>query len=63
MIKQYPDKDQAMVEAAESLAARHWAYIGDLLMTHGMPAEQLVQFEFHYISGFVHGYKHGRLDQ
>lgn len=59
MIEQYPENDTAMVQTAESLAARHWAYIGDLLTIHGIPSERIVENEFHYHSAFVHGYKHG----
>jgi hypothetical protein len=60
-ISHYSERDTEMVAEAEALALRHWAYIGDLLMIHGVPEQQLVQIEFHYVAAFIHGYKHGRM--
>lgn len=61
-IAHYDDTNAVMVSRAETLAARHWAFIGDLLTIHGIPDERIVEIEFHYTSAFVHGYKHGIID-
>ena len=40
------------------LAADHWGYVKSTLLAHGIPAEELVTAEHHYLSAFIHGYKH-----
>ena len=42
----------------DKIARDHWDYIKDLLETHGC-FEGLSELEFHYITAFKHGYKHG----
>lgn len=51
------------IDKAKQLACEHWAYIKQLLLTHGVPIEQVNIIGFHYKSAFVHGYKHGQEDK
>lgn len=47
---------------AQKLADEHWDYVRSVLETH-FPDEdnkEWKDFEFHYKTAFVHGYKHGR---
>ena len=46
----------------DKIARDHWDYIKDLLETHGC-FEGLSELEFHYITAFKHGYKHGLYDK
>ena len=39
---------------------QHWDYIKKLLILHGIDESILKIVEFHYISAFEHGLKHGR---
>ena len=48
-----------MENRAEELAQAHWDYIESLLKAHEVIAEEIQTAEFHYISAFIHGYKHG----
>ena len=47
---------------SKRLAREHWAYIKQLLLTHGVQIEQVNIIGFHYETAFVHGYKHGQED-
>lgn len=42
----------------KELAAAHWGYVKSTLLAHGITAEDLVTAEHHYLSAFIHGYKH-----
>ena len=44
----------------EQLADDHWKYIKSLLKRHNLPDDQLNIIEFHYITAFIHGFKHGQ---
>lgn len=44
---------------AEDLAQAHWEYVRSLLESHGTEPEDLALAEFHYLSAFIHGFKHG----
>lgn len=41
------------------IAEDHWSYIEKLLEAHNEPEISLEKIKFHYISAFIHGYKHG----
>lgn len=45
-------------QPVSELAAAHWSYVKSTLLAHGIPAEDLVTAEHHYLSAFAHGYKH-----
>lgn len=44
----------------EELAEDHWKYIERLLEMHGEDDEVVDKIGFHYVSAFVHGFKHAR---
>lgn len=46
-------------EAGKLLAAAHWGYIKSLFLTHKLSARAIKVIGFHYVSAFIHGYKHG----
>lgn len=46
------------VDPAKELAEAHWGYVESLLTAHQVKAELIDNAKFHYISAFVHGYKH-----
>ena len=48
---------------AEQLAGRHWEYIESLLEQHGIEETNLEGIGFHYVTAFVHGFKHGQAAQ
>jgi len=50
--------EQAHTSNAHKLASDHWNYINELLESHGVPAESRAMCQFHYVSAFIHGYKH-----
>lgn len=47
------------MQTVQKLAEAHWSYIQDFLLTHGESSETITKIKFHYISAFIHGYKHG----
>ena len=44
---------------AKELAEAHWGYIQKVLGTHDVSNSQIEKIKFHYITSFIHGYKHG----
>lgn len=47
----------------KKLAEEHWNYIEELLKTHNQyDSEESEVYKFHYISAFVHGYRHAMQD-
>jgi hypothetical protein len=47
-------------KSSKELATEHWeSYLKPLLVAHGVPVKILLLIGFHYISAFVHGFKHG----
>ncbi len=44
-------------DKALEIAQAHWKYIEELLITYGI--EENTVAKMHYISAFVHGWKHG----
>jgi len=51
------------LERAKTLAREHWSYIEKLLITHRVDTEIIQIIKFHYISSFIHGYKHAIEDK
>ena len=41
------------------LADEHWSYIERVLREHSVHTLTIKTVKFHYISAFIHGYKHG----
>jgi len=54
-----------MQDQAKKLANEHWNYVGELVKwgqdgIASLAPEQLIELiKFHYLSAFIHGYKHG----
>jgi hypothetical protein len=46
-------------EAAEELANEHWAYVKEVLKHDKISDDDLKVIGFHYITAFIHGFKHG----
>ena len=42
------------------LAENHWEYVETTLRAHGAPEEDILIARHHYITAFVHGYKHAK---
>jgi len=42
----------------KQLANEHWEYIEKVLRTAGETEEVIRKIKFHYITAFIHGYKH-----
>ena len=57
-LKDHPTLEQCCISNAHKLASDHWDYINELLESHGVPAESRAICQFHYVSAFIHGYKH-----
>ncbi len=46
-------------EAVKKLAKEHWDYVKELINVHTLLDEKtLAMLRFHYITAFIHGYKH-----
>ena len=54
------DKDIVPGTTPERLAEDHWEFIKSVLANHGVVDGDIDMIEFHYITAFVHGYKHGK---
>jgi hypothetical protein len=46
------------MEKAKKLAEEHWSYIEGVLKAHGINESIIALVKFHYISAFIHGWKH-----
>jgi len=46
-------------DISSELAAAHWYYIERLLNVHNEPKDMIKCIRFHYLSAFIHGFKHG----
>ena len=44
---------------SEEVAKAHWDYISELLEVHKEDSKTIDMVKFHYISAFIHGWKHG----
>lgn len=47
---------------SETLAKDHWGYIKSLMETHRVDENTINTMGFHYVTAFVHGYKHAQED-
>ena len=47
------------MDTSEELAKEHWNYIKKLLIVHGHQTDINI-IEYHYLTAFIHGYKHGK---
>jgi hypothetical protein len=56
--EQTSNPEQEHTSDAHKLALDHWAFINELLESHGIPAESRAIAQFHYVSAFIHGFKH-----
>lgn len=54
--------NKSQQERAKSLAEDHWSYLEELLETHRHLQEVIEACGFHYVTAFVHGYKHAMED-
>ena len=45
-----------------SLAKAHWEYVRGVFQFRIIDPQALEEIEFHYVTAFRHGYKHGRED-
>ena len=60
MADEATQKQQAQPQNdAQELASDHWSYVRGVLQAAGLFDDQIEDIEYHYISAFVHGYKHG----
>jgi len=46
------------LDVAKELADAHWSYIEKLLEAHEVDRDIIKASRYHYITAFVHGYKH-----
>lgn len=53
------ETDAKIIELSE----KHWSYINELLLAHGEKIRTIDKCKFHYISAFIHGWKHAKEDQ
>ena len=44
---------------SKELANAHWSYIEKLLKCHGVGTSIIDIVGYHYVSSFIHGFKHG----
>jgi hypothetical protein len=47
------------VDTMKALAEAHWSYVESVLSNHDLSEREIGIAKFHYISAFIHGYKHG----
>ena len=45
---------------AEELALAHWEYVEKVLEHTDLKPNEIENIGFHYITAFIHGYKHGK---
>ena len=50
--------NESQAKIAKSLAEDHWRYMEEILVAYGAEKGEIRAARFHYISAFVHGYKH-----
>lgn len=55
--------EEPQYKSSNQLAEEHWKYVESLLKAHGEEDELIEQIGFHYISAFIHGYKHAMEDK
>lgn len=42
----------------ERLALAHWSYVDGILIAHGQHSDIRATCRYHYLTAFVHGWKH-----
>lgn len=47
------------MDTVKALAEAHWGYVEDVLSNHDLTEREIGIAKFHYVSAFIHGYKHG----
>ena len=52
------DKKEPQKVDVEKLAYDHWSYISGLLHAHGEEEYVIQKIGYHYVTAFIHGYKH-----
>jgi hypothetical protein len=55
--------DSAEPSRAEFLAEAHWDYVESVLRAHDEDEDIINRCKHHYITAFVHGWKHAREDK
>lgn len=45
--------------SVEQLANDHWDYVESVLSAHHVSSNEKAIAQHHYVSAFIHGYKHG----
>lgn len=69
----YPLIDNAIEDQIKQIAEAHWSYAKAIIQMHDDNSrynevekewitKALKLCEFHYVSAFVHGYKHGKIE-
>ncbi len=56
----YCERREAPVDRGWKLAEEHWRYVKGVLEVAGRSGEQLEEIEYHYLTAFEHGFKHGQ---
>lgn len=46
------------LKRGEELATDHWHYIKEILIHAGKEKQSIEEIGYHYITSFIHGYKH-----
>ena len=54
-----PEQNQSDINVAK-LASEHWSYVASVLIAHGESNDVVVKCGHHYISAFIHGWKHAK---
>lgn len=54
--------NESVVRRANQLAIDHWGYIAGVLEAHGEDRKGIDAARYHYLTAFVHGYKHALED-
>ena len=47
------------VKTTQSMAEAHWDYVESVLRSHNERQEVIDKCHHHYVTAFVHGFKHG----
>ena len=47
------------IKTTQSMAEAHWDYVESVLRSHNERQEVIDKCHHHYVTAFVHGFKHG----
>ena len=50
------------IDKVRDLAEAHWEYIAGILEVHGGTENDISIIRYHYITAFIHGWKHAKED-